>query len=172
MRCASLGRALGVVLMASCLVLAACGGANKGEYVKANQAILDQLPTYGGSTVESRTDNPYYITEQGPASGYTTNVVYRVPADVTDDDVIGFYVGQLGDTWQHCEEQLPVRAVVPAAATPAPPLGFVKNVSFFRAGAEVAVNADGLSPASRSNTYEIAVDHEASHNPCTGEDLK
>lgn len=145
---------------------------DEAEYLKANQAILEALPTYASATVKSRSDSPYYLTEQGPVSGYTTNVVYRVPTNITDDAVIAFYIQQLGDDWQHCSEQIPVRAIVPAGATPPTPLGFVKNVSFFRVGAEVSVNLDGLGPVTRPNTYEIAVDHEAAHNPCTGEDLK
>lgn len=162
-----------LTLLAWGLALGACGGgADKDTYVKVNQTILDQLPVYAGSTVESRTDNPYYTNEQGPVSGYTTNVVYRVSPAVTDDDVIGFYIEQLGDDWQYCAEQYPIMSAVPAGATPAPPLGVVKIVAFFRAGAAVSVNADGLSPVTRSNTYEIAVDHEANNHPCTGEDLK
>jgi len=164
-----------VGLVEGCVLLAmatACGGADKEDYAKANGAILQELPTYPGSTVESRTDNPYFLSEQGPTSGYTTNVVYGVPADVTDEDVIQFYIDQLDEEWQHCREEVGIAEPVPTGASPAPTLGAIKLATFLREGAQVSLNTDGMHPLTRADTYEIAIDHDAPQDFCTGEDLR
>lgn len=151
--------------------VACASNVDQEEYTAANSALMDVLPTYPGSTSESRSHSSYAEGERSGVKGYTTKVVVHVGAEVTDDDVVQFYIEALGDDWQHCEYEInfgaPENPATPSAG------GSVTSVNFIRAdGARVGVLTDGLSPVTRSNTYEVGLDHDSADDPCTHEEWK
>lgn len=153
------------------LAFVACGP-DESLYVEQNERVLSSLPLPEGATQERVTSSPYYEYETNVVEGYTTNAVYRVPADTTDEDVISFYIDALGDSWKHCRNEIGVMPVVPAGSTPSAPIGKILLASFLRDGVAVSVNADGLNPLTYFGTYELGVDHNAREDHCTGESLR
>ena len=147
-------------------------GVDRGSYVAANETILGSLPVPEGAEEKSRSSSPYFLTDQPGTDGYTTNVVYAVAEGTTDEEILEFYVDTLGREWDHCREEVPV--IQPGAPVgPAPtPIGRVLSETFFRDGASVSVMAHNLSPTTYFGTFEIAIDHNAYRNFCTGEDLR
>jgi hypothetical protein len=152
------------------LALSACGGDD--AYVADNERLLESLPTPPRAERVRVTSAPYYKYESNIVEGYTTNAMYRAPAETTDEDVIRFYIDALGASWEHCRDEIGIMNPVPAGATPPPPLGKVLLASFIRDGATLGINTDGLNPVTYTGTYEIGVDHNAREDPCTGEDLR
>ena len=132
----------------------ACGS-DENPYVEGNERILEELPVFPGAVQESVTSSPYY-DEEGPApsrvAGYTTNVVYDVPADVTDRQVIEFYVLSLQSDWSYQATELPI-----TDTTTGERVGAVLIVDFRREEATVQVNTDGMS-AGEGHTFEVVVD--------------
>ena len=160
------------MLAAPLLLVFGCGP-DRQEYVAANEALIQSLPVFPGAEEVERDSAPYYVNESGPASGYGTRVVYRVERDVTDQEVIDFYISELKGEWDHCTQEIPIVPIEPTGAVAtATPLGFARSVNFVRENASVSVNADGLSADSGSGAYEVGVDHDAWRNFCTGEVLK
>lgn len=151
--------------------LVSCG-ADRGSYVAANETILASLPVPDGAEEKSRSSSPYFLTDQSAADGYTTNVVYAVAEGTTDEEILQFYEDSLGGEWEHCREEVGV--IQPGApGGPAPtPIGRVLHETFFRDGVSVSVMAENLSPMAYFGTFEVAIDHNAYRNFCTGEDLR
>ena len=149
----------------------ACGSGDNA-YVKDNKVLLESLPVPTDAERVSVTSAPYYKYETNIVEGYTTNAVYRVAPETTDEDVISFYIDALGDSWKHCRDEIGIMNPVPAGATPSPPLGKILLASFVRDGATVSVNTDGLHPTTFVGTYGVGVDHNAREDLCTGEDLR
>ena len=173
---------------AALAALAVACGAGRGAYVEKNARILDALPVMPGAerlTVES---SPYYLGDSGPVDGYTTNVVYRAPRDMTAQDVVDFYVGSLDTEWEHCREEIPTIRLDDAVpgqsdrldgAEPGPPEENILMAHFFRdvaldstpTVAFVSVNAAGMVGGS-PHAFEVVVDHRATRNYCTGQDIR
>jgi hypothetical protein len=153
------------------LGLAACGP-DESLYVEQNERILSSLPLPEGVTEESVRSEPYYKDDAKVPEGYSTNAVYRVTPETTDEDVISFYIDSLGGSWKHCRHEIGIMNPVPAGATPSAPLGKILMASFIRDGATVSVNAQGLHPLTYMGTYNLGVDHNAHEDPCTGETLR
>jgi hypothetical protein len=80
--------------------------------------------------------------------------------------VVQFYIARLGDEWEHCEEDIPVRSDSGESDD-------VTHAFFVRDdGAGVGLITDGLGRLTRSDTFEVGIDHDASKNSCTGVELK
>lgn len=168
-------------------LLVACG-AGRGAYVEKNQRILDALPVIPGAERLRLESSPYWLGDSGPVDGYTTNVVYRAPGDTTAQEVVDFYVGSLGRDWEHCREEIPtirLDAAVPSQAdTPEVPepsqpeenilmAHFFREVTFgsARTVASVSVSAAGMV-GGIPHAFEVVVDHRATRNYCTGQDIR
>jgi hypothetical protein len=158
--------ALAATVLMGALFAAGCGGGDvdQSDYLKANQAVLDTLPTFPGATELRRQELPYYLSEHGPVAGYGTSVTFSVGPAVTDDDVVGFFIDQLPDS-QHCEYETSIGSDVGAHES-------VTMASFYKDGVGLGVLTEGLSTLTPSDTFELDIDHEASKNSCTGEELK
>jgi hypothetical protein len=97
----TLRRSRPLVLVATAgLVLAGVGVAvalrsRSHGYVEGNGAVPRSLPRFPRAVVVSKTSEPYYDSEMGPPSGYTTNVVYELPGHVRQRVVIDFYVRRM-----------------------------------------------------------------------------
>lgn len=168
-----MGRILAGMLVGLVLVIGsvACGSGDNA-YVKDNKILLESLPVPSQAERIRVTSAPYYKYETNIVEGYTTNAVYRVAPETTDEDVISFYIAALGDSQKHCRDEIGIMNPVPAGATPSSPLGKILLASFVRDGATVSVNTDGLNPLTYAGTYELVVDHNDREDPCTGEDLR
>ena len=130
---------LGVALLVPATVAAAAcavGGPDRDSYVKANEALFQQLPKFPGARLREEVSAPYSAQEDGPTVGYTTRFVYDLPQNADASAVTRFYRRRLRPKWQLVEE-----------------LGPVNN---YRNGhAFVSVNADNWEV----HMFEIAVDH-------------
>ena len=91
---------------AALLLAAACG--DGGAYVRENERLLETLPEMPGSQRLEGESSPYYLGDDGPVDGYTTNVVYRAPPETTAQEVIDFYVRSLEDDWEYELEEVPI----------------------------------------------------------------
>ena len=157
-------------------LVVACG-AGRGAYVEKNERILGMLPEMPGAERLRVESSPYYSGDSGPVDGYTTNVVFRAPDDMTAQDVVDFYVGSLGTDWEHCREEIPTIRL--DAAEPSQPEDNILMAHFFRdmafgsarTVALVSVNADGMV-GGKPHAFEVVVDHRATRNYCTGQDIR
>jgi hypothetical protein len=98
------------------------------------------------------TSAPYHEREGRPITGFTTNVVYRVPEDVTAQDVVAFYVENIGPEWTYEPDDVPV-------SRGGEETGRVLLANFRRSEAAVQVNTDGIFPGP-GGTYELSIDHK------------
>lgn len=146
-------------LAASFLALAALGCAGRDvaggrdAYVSANERLLASLPRYPGAEEVERTSSPYFRPddEHDPLpQGYTTNVVYELPARVPQRRVIDFYRGELS-SWRSRVEYTPGVDVQTGDERPG-----AWGASFTRSAAAVGVNTDNLI---RGRRFELSVDH-------------
>ena len=167
--------AVPVIVLAFVMV---CGERHETVYTAVNRAILDSLPIYPGATIESQQDNYYHLTEPDGPSGWTTGVTYRVGSDVTDEQVIQFYMDGM-DGWQSCRTDIGIIGALPggatpppAGATPGPLLGSILQANFIRGQAQVSLTTDGLNSDGRNDTFQIGIDQNAYRNFCTGEILR
>ena len=124
--------------------VAGCGS-GRNAYVQKNQELLHSLPLVPNSTQVRITSASYRESEHDPISGYTTNVVYRVSAALTPQDVIDFYVERLTPEWTYQRGEVPISSG-----------GVVLLASFARGEAGVEVNTDGIL---LEHTYELSIDH-------------
>jgi len=134
------------------LVATACG-ADKGSYVRENERILEALPEPPGAKHLTTGHNPYYDEWGGPPIGWTTNVVYSAPPEMTDQQVIDFYVQNMGQDWQARVEEVPIVEIGTGEQK-----GRVLSAQFTRGVAQVSVNTDGMM-GDGPYTFEVAVDH-------------
>lgn len=96
-----LGFACAVTLM---LTLAGCAGGQElspteqTSYVADNQRLLDSLPQIPGSERIDVQSNPY-CSAASPV-GYSTFEHLRTATVMTHDQIVDFYVQNLGDEWR------------------------------------------------------------------------
>ncbi len=160
----------GVTLL---LTAVACG-ADGESYVQQNERLLETLPEIPGSERLLTESSPYHLYESPEIDGYTTVVVYRAPPEMTAEDVVNFYVDSLGGDWEHCVEEIPMSEGETGEQVGAiPTAGFVREMATvsIHTTAMVSVNKDGVI-GGEPHTFEVAVDHQARTNLCTGEDLR
>lgn len=141
----------------------ACG-ADKDDYVRENERILEELPVFPGAVVERLTSNPYDEPEGSGAPpyeviGYTTNVVYEAPPDATAQQVIDFYAERLAGGWEVRFEEIPI--VVGGTGERR---GTVLIAHFMRGEAIVSVNTDGIVAAAAGRTFEVVVDQRGNRD--------
>jgi hypothetical protein len=118
--------------------LAGCGSrVDRGAYVKANERLFKQLPSFPGARLESETATAYRSSESGPVVGYSTRFDHKLPAAATAANVSSFFRGRLRPRWR----------LVEAIDGP---------VFNFRSGkASVSINLENA----QVHILEIAVDH-------------
>jgi hypothetical protein len=155
------------------LAVAACG-VDEESYVELNERLLETLPEMAGSERLQVESSPYYLQEMGPADGYTTNVVYQAPPEMTDQEVVDFYIQRLKDEWEYCVENIPI-----VEGETGEQKGNVRLAHFFRERAMASINTTAMMSVNTDNmfvggprTFELAVDHRTYRNFCTGEDLR
>jgi len=84
--------------------------------------------------------------------GWTTNVIYKAPPEMTDQEVIEFYVQNMGQDWQGRVEEVPIVEVGTGEQK-----GRVLHVEFSRGTAIVSVNTDNMFEGG-PHTFEVAID--------------
>ena len=144
---------------AALLLAAACG--DGGAYARENERLLETLPEVPGSQRLQVESSPYYLSEDGPVDGYSTNVVYKAPPEMTAQEVIDFYVRSLEDDWEYELEEIgfsPDASPRPVAPGEEPePIGSVLLAHFIRKMNTVSINTDGIVLG--VDTFEVVVDH-------------
>jgi hypothetical protein len=135
-----------VPALTTVLLLTACGGVSRGDYVARNEAIVASLPLFPGAVKAHEISTPYVKSEGGLStrpSGYTTTLVYRVPRGTSAASVLRFYETRLHRRgWQSVGKA---------------PIG-----DFRRDDAIVAVNTVFLTPAQQYRNdwiYELVADY-------------
>jgi hypothetical protein len=126
-------------------VPAGCGGSgpDRGDYLRANERLFAELPTFPGSHVQRETTSSYHDDESGPVAGYSTRFELALPPSADAAAVGTFYRSRLAPQWRLVERLD----------------GAVVN---FRRGEEfVSINVDNAS----AHRFEIAVDHAYGGNP-------
>ena len=140
------------LLLVLSLLLVACSS-DKDAYVAKNEEILDALPVIPGATEYRTTSASYVEEESGPIVGYTTNVVYRVPEELSAQEAIDFYVDALTPEWAVEFDEIPI------TNTAGDGLGVVLLANFRRGEAGVQLNTDGIFPGGGPHTIELSIDH-------------
>jgi hypothetical protein len=145
---------LGLAGIALALTLTACG-ADKGSYVRENKSIVDALPEVPGAERVKVESSPYYEGDSAwsPVSGYTTTVIYQAPPEMTDQEVMDFYLESMDEDWQAHVEEIPVVDLVTGERE-----GTALMPHFTRGTAMVSVNTDNMY-AGGPHTFEVVVDH-------------
>jgi hypothetical protein len=87
------------------LALVDCGGSKPDlvSSVKANEALLRDLPTYPGADLGQRFTIPHREEEDGPIVGYITISDYVLPRTTQPGDVVLFYEQRLKPQWDLLE---------------------------------------------------------------------
>jgi hypothetical protein len=150
-------RRLGALAAAAAVVVALAGIAlafarnQRSADVARNEAVLRSLPTFPGAVVVSRTSSPFYESESGPPSGYSTNVVFELPHRVRQRAVIDFYVRRMSG-WSSRVEYAP--GVEVATGEPRPGAW---SATFRRGSVVVGVNTDNLI-SKKGRRFEVGVE--------------
>ena len=141
--------------LALAAALAACG-ADKDTYVRENERILATLPEVPGAERRSVEHQPYFEGDSAgsPPAGWTTGVTYRAAPEMTDADVIDFYVDSMDQDWRPRLEEVPITDLETGEQK-----GVVLLVSFTRGTAVVSISTDNMYVGG-PHTFEVVVDHE------------
>ena len=134
-------------------VAAAACGTDKDSYVRDNERLLEALPSVPGAERLTVEHNPYYEEHGGPPVGWTTNVIYEAAPEMTDREVMDFYLESMGEDWQPHVEEIPIVEVGTGERK-----GTAQLLYFTRGTAVMSVNTDNMY-AGGPQTFEVAVDH-------------
>lgn len=144
--------AITVAGIALALAATACV-ADVASYVHKNESILEALPALPGAEWLSTEHNAYYDERGWAPIGWTTNVIYKASPEMTDQDVIDFYLQNMGQDWQGRVEEVPIVEFGTGEQK-----GRVLLVDFRRAPALVSVNTDNMYEGG-PHTFEVAIDY-------------
>jgi hypothetical protein len=145
---------LAIAVAGIALALGAVGcGAEITSYVYHNESILEALPTPPGAEWQSTTHNPYYDEWGWAPIGWTTNVIYKAPPEMTDQDVIDFYVQNMGQDWQGRVEEVPIVEFGTGEQE-----GRVLQLEFSKGTAIVSVNTANMYEGG-PHTFELSIDY-------------
>jgi len=165
----SAATAVGVGVLVWALITASGQGLSATErqsYIHDNEQLLDSLPQIPGSQRLNMQLLPYCTN--GATIGYVTYATDRTLAQMSNQDVVDFYVRNLGDAWQHTVTNTPVE--VPYSANPpGPPPSATVHIAtwarFKRGSAHVDINIDDINIPPGS--YAVSVDsHRAGSVSC------
>ena len=143
---------IAVAGIALALAATACV-ADVASYVHKNESILEALPELRGAEWQSTEHNPYYEERGWAPIGWTTNVIYKAPPEMTDQEVIDFYVQNIGQDWQERVEEVPIIEIGTGERK-----GRVLTVLFTRGAAQVSVNTDNMYEGG-PHTFEVSIDY-------------
>ena len=143
---------IAVAGIALALAATACV-ADVASYVHQNESILEALPTLPGAEWLSTEHDPYYEELGWAPIGWTTNVIYKAPPEMTDQDVIDFYVQNIGQDWQGRVEEVPIVELGTGEEK-----GRVLQVEFSKGTAIVSMNTDNMFEGG-AHTFEVSIDY-------------
>jgi hypothetical protein len=132
-----------VVAIAAALAGCVFGSVDRERYVKANEALFEQLPSFPGTRITSETSHAYRESENGPVVGYTTLVLLALPKEATPEAVAAFFESRLSPEWRL------------VSRVDEPPFAAGPILNFRKGEALVSVNLESW----RGHILEIAVDH-------------
>ena len=166
-------RLTGTLTVAGAALLLAAGCGDGGAYVRENERLLETLPEVPGSQRLEVESSPYYLSDYELVDGYTTNVVYRAPPEMTAQEVIDFYVRSLEDDWEYELEEVGIIELPSEVPSPPSPgasprpvapseepelIGSIPLAHFTREKNTVSINTDGIVVGG-ADTFEVVVDH-------------
>jgi hypothetical protein len=143
---------IAVAGVALALVATACG-ADIASYVHQNEGIREALPALPGAEWLSTEHNPYYEEGVWGPVGWSTNVIYKAPPEMTDQDVIDFYMQNMGQNWQGRVEEVPIVELGTGEQK-----GRVLQVEFSKGTAIVSMNTDNMFEGG-PHTFEVSIDY-------------
>jgi hypothetical protein len=155
-----------------------------------NERILRALPVYPGAELLQVTQHPYYNCGWPfrRRLGYSTSATYRAPEKATAEQVVQFYIAELGGDWEATRDDIGVVGLdslptpAPAAtltSTPVPsatpfsppiaeprPVGSIPMASFVKGTARIHVQTEsmaifpGHAPSASEHQFTVVVDAE------------
>ena len=85
--------------------IAGCGGGvDRGAYVKENEHLFKQLPSFPGARLDSETSTAYRSSDLGPVIGYGTRFDLTLPPAATIASVSSFFRQRLRPRWRLVED--------------------------------------------------------------------
>ena len=163
-----MNRRLLVAALIILLATVACG-VNRGAYIAANEAIIDELSLFPGAIEIVRESNSYSSNDGGifdPATGYGTRITYRIPPDTTQNEVLDFYISLAGTDWTLRVEE--TQTIIldghtpgpgdTATVEPTPTVYGEPNRQYGLCRGESLVSIDAVN-AELNHTFDLYVDH-------------
>ena len=131
------------------------------SYIADNKELLDSLPVAPGVERISVVSSSYSSDELVfiPPDGWGTRATYRAPPDVSEKDVVDFYISNLSPQWQYCENYVNSIDLLTRER------GVVTTGVFFKRG-PARVSVDILNMTQAPHSFDIAVNHNADSDPC------
>ena len=129
-------------------------------YIPANSDLLESLPVPLGAE-QIRVSSHVYESDElpiTPPDGWSTLATFSAPPDATREEVVDFYISRLSPTWKSCIETASIYVVVSGKMRTE-----MGNALFSREQAFVSVDTKNLNAASRSQTFDVYVDHDSRH---------
>src|SRR5207248_9480965 len=85
-------------------------GTSSSEYVRMNESLLREVPTFPGARMISRTSERYkqHSCFEGPPcghSGFVTTETYVAPANTIPLEVVNFFVNNMDGDWASSVER-------------------------------------------------------------------
>ena len=123
----------------------------------ANNDLLESLPVPPGAEQIRVDSNPYESDELPitPPEGWGTRATYSAPPDATREEIVDFYNLRLSPAWKSCIE---TDLIVGVSGEERIEMG---NAQFSRGKAFVGVDTKNINAASRSQTFDVYVDHDS-----------
>ena len=128
-------------------------------HIAANSDLLESLPIPPGAE-QIRVNSHAYESDElpiTPPDGWGTLATYSAPPDATREEIVDFYISQLSPHWKSC---IDTDSIVPVSGQKRSEMG---NAQFSRKKAYVSVDTKNINATSRSQTFDVYVDHDSRH---------
>ena len=128
-------------------------------HITANSDLLESLPIPPGAE-QIRVGSNGYTSDESPITppdGWSTRATYSAPPDATREEIVDFYISRLSPTWNSC---IDTDSIVAVSGEVRREMG---NARFSRDKAYVSVDTRNMNAPSKSQTFDIYVDHDSRH---------
>ncbi len=128
-------------------------------HITANSNLLESLPIPPGAEQIWVGSNGYTSDESPitPPDGWSILATYSAPPGATREEIVDFYISRLSPTWKSCIDTDSIVAVSGEKRTE------MGNARFSREKAYVSVDTRNMNAPSKSQTFDIFVDHDSRH---------
>ncbi len=130
-------------------------------YIANNKEMLDSLPAPPGVQRTSVVSSSYSSAELVfiPPDGWGTRATHRAPPEVSEEDVVDFYISNLSSQWRYCKNYITTIDLLTRER------GVVMAGLFFTKGS-ARVSVDILNMKQPPHSFDIGVKYNADSDPC------